>query len=90
MFFGAAERFFEAGEAGPRMGFWGAVWGDTPKIEIFELFCLGVLDGFVDDGISGGELAVAVVAGGLHVKSGGFVVEKQGSSQREGFFGNFF
>ena len=90
MFFCAAERFFETGEAGPRMGFWGAIWGDTPKIEIFEFFSLGVFDGLINDSVSGGEFAVAVVAGGLHVKSGGFVVEKQGSSQREGFFGNFF
>ena len=44
VFFGAVEGFFEASEAGPGVVFGGAFRGNTPEIEGFEIFSLGVFN----------------------------------------------
>lgn len=40
--FVAGEGLFESGETSPRMRFWRVFRGDTPKIENFEVFFVGV------------------------------------------------
>ena len=61
--------------------------GYSPEVEIFEVFLFfGVEEGGGEEGDGGGEFAVGVVGGGLHVVAGGFVVEEEGSGDDFGIF----
>lgn len=79
---GAAEGFFEFGEALPGVIGGGVGGGDAPEIEEFEAFRLGVKDGLAEDGDVGGEAFElgAGVGARLHVEAGVGVVEEEGGA----------
>lgn len=83
----ATEGFFEAGKTVPRVVFRGVFGGNTPKIEFFEAFLLGVEHGGGHAGNGGGEVFILGDFGALHVKTGGLVFEKEQSGNNLAVFG---
>ena len=83
----AAEGFFEAGKAVPRVVFGGVFGGNTPKIEFFEAFLLGVEHGGGHASDGGGEVFVFGNFGALHVKTGGLIFEKEKCGNNLAVFG---
>ena len=77
MLWGATKRFFEFSKTIPGVSLVGALWCDTPEIELFNSLSFGIKDGGGEQCDGGWEFAVTLVGSGLHIVARVIVVEKE-------------